>query len=365
MKFKYLVYKNIYGEEIVFGKKDKSTDSTWQLQTVTGIGKNTIRIFKNETINSQQRIFRGNRLPERNITIKVTYQPKESILPHTKNKWEKKEDDLVSLINKLQTTDLQTNDNTGILTFFTRNGKQYYTKNVIVESITPSDSGNAYNNFTSIKISFRIYDPFIYDGSQNSVETFDFSLANVLTDFVNDEITDSRLGLELEANIEKGVKIVEAVRDGYISNDGIFYAVDTYGEDTDITKNGQFWLTSSLEKSVINNGARTYPIFTIYGFAEKPIIDNNTTGVIFELDYTIQDNQSVEINMNKKTCELVYTDAQGNEQKEDLRGFISQDSQWLYLDHGANEINISATSASQENFKVDLNWEIAYEGISI
>lgn len=363
MKFKYLEFVNKDNQSIIIGRNDSNKESTLQLMKVGGLTKDSTKIFSNEVIDSVKRVFRGNRLSARQVEVKFVYQPK-SFLGNSTDEWKNKEEFLVSLISFFETTSIQDEDDLGRLILTSRNNNKYVIDGIIVKSIEEVSDSKAYNNYIELVMTIQSNSPYIKSGEAKT-ETFDLSASTVLTDFVYDPLIGSTaLEYELESKIETGEEEVDEVRDGYISNDGIFYAVDSYGEDINQTYNGHFWLTNSLIKSVANVGSRVYPIFKIYGYVVNPRIVNETTNQVFELDYTINENEYVLVDMEKKTCTLYY-EANGLEQTLDIEDFITGESSWIYLLKGENEIGVSFDAGAQDQFRIEMEWDTLLEGIAI
>lgn len=367
MRFKQIEYINKYGDSVIFGKNSVTKESDFQLLKVTGLFKSSSNIFKNDTIDSQLKIFKGNRLSERQLIIRIAIQPKVEITDDIDTKWNKKEEKIISLINFLSSTDIQHEEDQGTLIFTSRSGSKFVIKKAIVQSIESADNGNAYNNYIELDITIKSYDPYIYDGGGSQFVILDLTHDSVLTDFVKTGETvpeyDSRIQAELETVLGSYEDI--QVRDGYISSDGIFFAVDEWDENTNETHNGLFWLADSLSTTIKNLGVNSYPTVTINGYCKDVRISNKTTDQTFELDMEINAGEKVVIDMENKTCLLYYIDDNDLEQTVDVRNYITLDSSWLYLTNGGNDIEVSPWEAEVETFNVEVGWEVRYEGIGV
>ena len=370
MRLKYLTYEtaDITDDNITFGQLDLHKPSIWQLVKIEGLFKSDIKLFKNETIDSQERIFKGNRLSERAINMRVVYQVKEEAPGLTyKELRQKKENDIINLMYILETTGVQNENETGNIILETINGTKFNISNCIVESIEETDSSLAQNTYIELNISIKALNPYIERSDGQIFELFDLSQKSILTDFVQtgQALDDTKLNFILESTLEHGEgRGASIVRDGYISDDGIFFGLGDYFEDVDEQHNGQFWLTDSLSKTIKNKGVKTFLSLNIKGFCVNPKIVNNSTGRELAFDsLIILEGQRVEVDTGNQTANLISI-VDGLEVKQDIRNLLTRESSWIFLKKGANDINVSASQFG-EGFLMELTAKTLYEGIGV
>jgi len=105
--------------------------------------------------------------------------------------------------------------------------------------------------------------------------------------------------------------------------------------------------------NVVNDGnTKSYPIITLYGQLEDPILTNETNGEAFSLDYDIADASQVVIDTFNRTIILNGT--------TNLRQYFSGD--WLSLDAGGNGIKLTATTYGY-NALVLITYRDSYLGL--
>lgn len=84
----------------------------------------------------------------------------------------------------------------------------------------------------------------------------------------------------------------------------------------------------------------TPPVITIHGPSVSPVVENLTTGKTMDLGngdgLTLLENERVEIDVANQT--IKHFDDEDNE--TDASGYLTQASEWIYLDVGTNQLSL-------------------------
>ncbi len=116
----------------------------------------------------------------------------------------------------------------------------------------------------------------------------------------------------------------------------------------------KIFLQTSLAFTCDNAGTmQSPPIITISGPTDSPQVTNRTTGVFMLLDgLTLVDGESVTIDVLGKTIL--------KDNGDDLSGYLSATSDWIYLDPGDNEMSATDATASELELTITMQWRDAY-----
>lgn len=173
--------------------------------------------------------------------------------------------------------------------------------------------------------------------------------------FVTLKWTDQRGNdWQMEVKLVSDIKITSIFNLPYVKNyeinliaeDGLIYsqAVSSVSEQTAFYTSkltlpctlpailDSDWLN---ELDITNAGNYpTPPIFTIYGYAENPLITHAESGNFIKLEgYTVQAGRYVVINVGEGTIEL--------DDGTDLSAYLSDDSTWFYIESGTNTVRLT------------------------
>lgn len=114
------------------------------------------------------------------------------------------------------------------------------------------------------------------------------------------------------------------------------------------------WDSGSSPTIVSNTGnSFAYPTITLSDSAINPVITNQTTGEIFELDLTMVDGDVLVIDMQNRTASLNSSNVIGN---------VTSDSTWWALAIGDNSITLDSDSGS-DNISALIEWRNGQTGI--
>lgn len=106
-----------------------------------------------------------------------------------------------------------------------------------------------------------------------------------------------------------------------------------------------------------NNGnAETYPVLTLQGPLTNPVIQNLTTGEFIKLNLTVNDGDTVVIDMLPPIPSAVLNSAQ------DLLSNIADGSDFWYLDVGDNQVTLSSDDEGDTG-TVTIKWNDAFLNI--
>lgn len=168
---------------------------------------------------------------------------------------------------------------------------------------------------------------------------------------------------------------LEYNRRGYMSDfliqltagDPLFYSTDGGDEQSALVQrvadNGGYvtpyilpveWDSGGAPTTVVNNGnANYYPRITLEHEALNPVITNLATGESFELELTINEGDTVVIDMYNRTVTLNGSDIIGNR---------TADSVWWALLPGNNPIMLETDTAS-DTVTATITWRNGVTGI--
>jgi len=342
-------------DRVVFGRVE-AFESTFQILDVTGFGRNGITEFKNEAIDSQTKVFLGNKLPLRSILLKASWQ-------HKGNKIEEqsllklKEDTVRDLITKFSTVDIQNKESLGRLEFETFGGAKYEIRQVIAKMNIDNSQRKQNPLYATFNIEFNAMDPHVYFGTNRT--DFGTEEPEELAFSNNETYVSTELQAELQAELQLNQF---QVKNGYITNKGIVFYKDEYGVEQELVDGGMYFKKSDFNKEVSISGTRTYPTWKIIigeGVLENPRLINTTTGreVSFQLELIKGDELTVDFE-NKTALR------KRGEIETDVRDLMNIESSWVYLKRGANNIiQEFATISGDYKGQNYLEWDIKYEGV--
>lgn len=97
------------------------------------------------------------------------------------------------------------------------------------------------------------------------------------------------------------------------------------------------------ERIVVNDGDAPMPfIIYFYGPAERPFIENRTTGEFIQINKRLEENEILKVDTEEKS--VVYIDPEGNE--TNVFNWLDLSSTFFYLQLGENEIACNCVVSS-------------------
>lgn len=116
-----------------------------------------------------------------------------------------------------------------------------------------------------------------------------------------------------------------------------------------------FEQTTSGQVTLVNDGnVDTYPVISLSGVLTNPLIRNTTTGDVFQLTYTTDADDTVEIDMEARTVVLNGS--------TNLITAVVTGSDWWALRKGSNVINL-ATGSTSDNGTMAINYRHAWNAV--
>ena len=340
------------GEKIIFGILgliEEKNEPKFQILSVDGLGQNKIKLFKPKTLNSQSEIFRGNKLPQRQVDIKVRYN-------QTKNKADKREEanerekELNELLINFSTTEIQSKKECGTLIIETIKDKFYTIEQVLPMQFTKIDTKLSSNHSLDFIVSFTSTTPYIILPDPNKPSSYsiykelELQVNRISTNFYNKDKKDGGTGTIVDNN--------------YNSDEGIYF-----NEEKQV---GAFWVNDGDLITMDNHGVKTPILYKILlppgstGIMENPKLRNLLTGEVFGFNIELKSGETLIVDSKNKTCIL----KKGTDEK-DVREFVSKDSEWLSLLRGENKFEVSYSKLTNRQVIATKSAYVLTEGIMI